>query len=148
MTILQKRLVAFVAILWGALPSASFAQQSLFSAEYASTSEICVEENGGEGNRPVCFQTLLPLLSEVRLASSGPQYDTEIGAIALAMVDAYASLNAPALPVCRVIADALDQVAQSAADSGQAAQISAIASSVRACSGLESGIERLLASPN
>lgn len=148
MKILPNPLFAFTFLLWGALPSTSFAQQSQFSAEFASASEICTEENAGAGNRPACFQTLLPLLSEVKTASNGPQYDTEIGAMALAIVDAYSSLNAPAVPVCRVIADALGQVAQSATDSNQAEQISAIATRIRACSGLESGIERLLASPN
>ncbi|MBL1436679.1 MAG: hypothetical protein COB08_010835 [Rhodobacteraceae bacterium] len=145
---LPKLPFALVALLWGALPSASFAQQSQFNTKFAATSEICTEENAGQGNRTACFQNLLPLLSEVRQASSGPQYDTEIGAIALAIVNAYTNVNAPAVPVCGVIADALDQVAQSAADTGQAGQISAIATRVRACSGLDSGIERLLASPN
>ncbi len=145
---LPKLPSVFVSAILAALPMAALAQQSQFAENFAATSEICVEENAGAGNRAACFQSLLPLLSEMRAATSGPQYDSEIAAVALAMVNAYTSLSAPVPPVCTVVADALDEVGQSAVDINQAEQIFTIASSIRGCDGLGGGIERLLASPN
>lgn len=148
MNVSPKILFAVTGLFIAALPPSGFAQQSQFSSTFATTSEICTGGNGGPTNRSNCFQSLLPLLSDVRSSTAGAQYDSEIAAVALSIVTGYTDLASPPIAVCAVIADALAEVGRSAADPDQSGQILAIADRVRACSGLNSGIERLLASPN
>jgi len=144
----KLRILAFAAAMLSIFPSSGFTQQSQFASNYATTATLCVNGRGGAESKTTCFQSLLPLLSNVRSVTEGAQYDTEIGAIALAFVNTYVSLSSPTLSACAVIADALAEIGQSATDPDQAEQIIAIAARVRACSSFNGGIERLLASPN
>jgi len=140
--------IALVGAIFGALPTVGLAQQSQFPSSYAATSVICTHGDGGAENRSACIQSLHSLLLEVRLQTDGAQYDIEIAALALTIVNAYIGLPSPTAPVCLITGDALGEVGQSAADPSQAGQINAVAERIRACSGLSRGTERLLASPN
>lgn len=148
MKILPIRPLALVAVILSVLPSIGFAQQTQFSSNYAATSEICTNGDGGAENRSACLQSLQSILSEIRLQTDGAQYDLEIAAVALALVNSYIGIASPSSQILSLIADALNEIAQSAVDPNQAEQIIAIAVRVRSGSDLSGGIERLLASPN
>jgi len=148
MNIYSRVSFALTGALLLALPNTGTALESQFIDQFAATSAICAEDNNGAGNGPTCLRTLLPLLSNVRATTSGAQYDTEIGAMALAIVTTYNQLGNPIPEVCQTLAGALEETGKSAADQGQADQIFAIAQAVSACRGVQSNLDRLLASPN
>jgi len=144
MTIASRASLALTAALLLALPNAGAALESQFNGQFATVSAFCAEN----ANSRTCQHRLLPLLSTVRASTSGAQYHTEIGAMALAIVNTYNQLANPSREVCQTLAGALQETGRSAADRGQANQIFTIAQAVSNCQGLRSNLARLLASPN
>ncbi len=144
MTIHPKVSFAFAGAAISLFPSLGMALESQYTEAFNAASETCASAESS----PDCLQTLLPLLSEVRAEASGAQYDIEIAAMALAIVNAYRNLPAPTPQACAVLANALEETGKSAVDQAQAGQIFAVAAQIRSCSGLGNEVGRLLASPN
>ncbi len=146
MTLVSKVSIALTGAIFVTSPNAGAALQSRFPAQIATIAATCAQpDNTGS---TACLNLLLPYLSRLRATTSGLQYDTEIAAIALALVQAYEQLGNAAPGASQTLGQALAEIGKSAADPGQAARIGAIAASVTANQGLENGLNRLLASPN
>lgn len=146
MTIVSKISIVLTSAMLTVMPNVSSALETRFPDRIDSISQTCAQDTNGDTS--VCLNLLLAYLANLRATTSGAQYDTEIAAIALALVSVYERLGNSAPQISQVLGQALAQVGRSAADPNQATQIFAIAQVVSTNQGVGTGVDRLLASPN
>jgi hypothetical protein len=134
------RIIAGTALLL--IPTVGLSLTSFLTDRYEYSAQIC-----SLGDTEDCFETVLPLLADMRTHTIGDQYDFEIGTYAIAFIDELDGLSSPSKAICILFADVLEEIALSTVDRNQAEQISTVADVVRSCDFGGFNVDRLLASP-
>ena len=136
---LRSRVATWLIILL--LPLTAFAQASPFQQRFDDAALFCSTSSETE-----CVNLVLAILADLQRLTAGEQYDFELASFVVALVGVLDENSSSAM--FDVISEAITQVAQSATDPDQAAQLLLIAELVDSEEIVVIGSDLVVASPS